>query len=118
MKSKLLGVGMLCLLGIFGSVTFADATTINLDFEDGTPMGVGPAPVHDYNIGGHVIHFSDASYALIAPMLRAAPSERFSSLHTSRQRAAWAGPFRPITVDFDFAATSVSIALRSGVGQY
>ena len=63
MKSKLLGVGVLCLLGTFGSGTFADASTINLDFEDGGPSGHGPAPVGDYNIGGFGFDFSNATYA-------------------------------------------------------
>ena len=110
MKSKRLGVGVLCLLGIFGGVTFADATTINLDFEDGTPMGVGPAPVHDYG----PIHFSDASYVLAIPPN--APCCSFGKVLISPyiSTTGGAGPFRPITVNFDFAAAAVSVALRGG----
>ena len=57
MKSKLLAAVFLA-LGI--SATATNASTITLDFEDGTANVL--TPVHSYTVGGFQFSFSDAYY--------------------------------------------------------
>jgi hypothetical protein len=92
----------------------AAATVIALDFEDGGPAGHGPVPVHNYSIDGYLIQISDATY-IISPH---APCCGLGKVMIDPFVTAFGpgpGPFRPIVVDFDFAATSVSVSFSSPI---
>lgn len=116
MKSKVVSLAALCLLGTFDSMTFAEASTINLDFEDGGPSGHGPAPVGGYNVGGFGFAFSNATYAFApsgsAPYILALGHVVIAPYV---QKTNGIG-YEPITVDFDFGAMNVSVGIAvSGV---
>ena len=101
-KSKLLAMAVLALLG---SANFADAITITRNFEEGLAYGLGHGPVAvDSEFG---VSFSNASYALgpsgTAPYILALGQVVITPYV----------PNLPMAADFDFAATSVSVAIAA-----
>jgi hypothetical protein len=110
----LLAAGQVCLL-LAALITTVNANTINLDFENGINLGLGhgPVPVQLYNIDGLQISFSDASYSPTGSLSNATIGSVFILPYVSTTSGA--GPFRPITVDFNFTATNVSILVIPGL---
>jgi hypothetical protein len=110
---KFLCVMAVALASFGGSVT---ASTLTIDFEDGTAPTAGPVPVKSYSLGGVGISFSDATYVDY-------PYATSGTLAIAQSKFVYAGSgspigFEPIVISFDTAVSSVSIYSIYGSNAY